>query len=237
MTAPGLILSTDFYAGIAPEATSKLREQAALIREKITKTTADIIDIGRDLSAAKKYLKHGQFLIWVEAEIGIATRTAQAYMGAFKLAKKCATVAYLPPAAVYRLAARSTPPVVVEKVIAKTVAGQAVTEKMVADMIATIKERRTEDRRLSPRLNPIARAWIQAKEAQRREFAIDYQADIIRAQQQHELSAEQSRIKAIADRAEAASDRKRDAGTTSAVDPLSTSDMPDIPEFLRRSAP
>ena len=228
--------SFDFNS-IAPEAASKLREQAVLIKAKITKTTADIIDIGRDLLAAKKYLEHGQFLIWVEAEIGIATRTAQAYMAASRFAEKYATVAYLPSAAVYRLAARSTPPVVVEKVIAKAVAGQVVTEKMVADMIATSKERRKEDRRLSPRLNPIARAWIQAKEAQRREFAIDYQADIIRAQQQHELSAGQRRIKSIADRAEAASDRKRDAGTTSAVDPLSTSDMPDIPEFLRRSAP
>ena len=77
---------------------SNLRRQANPDQAQIGKATQDLIDIGRDLLAAKKHLiDHGDFVKWVEAEVGIARRTAQAYMAIAKLADdKGAAVALLP---------------------------------------------------------------------------------------------------------------------------------------------
>ena len=59
----------------------------------------------------------GGGIAWIEREVGILRRTAQAYMSAAKLAEKSATVALLLPATVYRLAAPSVPAAVVEIVL------------------------------------------------------------------------------------------------------------------------
>src|ERR1051325_1842256 len=128
------------YAGIGPDLASNLRQQATRIKRRIASTTQDLIDIGRDLAAAKQQLKHGQFVRWVEAEVGIVKRTAQAYMAAARLAdSKSAAVALLPPATVHRLAAKSTPPEVVDAVCTKAAAGDVLPDKVVEEMISEAK--------------------------------------------------------------------------------------------------
>jgi hypothetical protein len=66
------------YEHLAPDIAEGLRTEAARLRHLITKTTADMIEIGRDLISIKARLEHGQFADWVEREIGIGVRTAQA---------------------------------------------------------------------------------------------------------------------------------------------------------------
>jgi hypothetical protein len=69
-----------------------------------------VVNIGKDLIGAKRYLSHGAFLCWVEAEAGIPARTAQVYMQVAQwVGGKGATVAHLPLTALYLLSARSTP--------------------------------------------------------------------------------------------------------------------------------
>jgi hypothetical protein len=103
-----LTLSRFDYSGISPSTAADLQKQAELIKGLITKTTAGIIEIGRNLLAAKQHIEHGQFIDWVESEIGIADRTAQSYMAIARLAeRKSATVALLPPTTAHRLAAKS----------------------------------------------------------------------------------------------------------------------------------
>jgi Protein of unknown function (DUF3102) len=132
------------YSVIDADLASNLRQQATRIRTRIGKATQDLIDIGRDLLAAKKHLTdHGDFIKWVEAEVGIARRTAQAYMAIAKLADdKGATIALLPPTTVHRLASKSAPPEVVSEVVAKAQSGDVLPDRTVSEMILEAKFQR-----------------------------------------------------------------------------------------------
>jgi hypothetical protein len=136
------------YSVLDVDIASNLREQANRIRTRIGKATQDLIDIGRDLLAAKKHLlDHGEFIKWVESEVGIARRTAQAYMAIAKLADdKGAAIALLPPTTVHRLAAKSAPPEVVSEVVAKARSGDVLPDRTVFEMISEAKaqKRQTE---------------------------------------------------------------------------------------------
>jgi hypothetical protein len=132
------------YSTLDAETASNLRAQANRIRKHIGKATQDLIDIGRDLLAAKKHLlDHGEFIKWVESEIGIVRRTAQAYMAIAKLAEeKGATIALLPPTTAHRLAAKSTPSEVVSEVVAKAQSGDVLPDGRVAEMISEAKSQK-----------------------------------------------------------------------------------------------
>jgi len=129
------------YSVMDADLASNLRRQATRIRTRIGKATQDLIDIGRDLVAAKKHLiDHGDFITWVEAEVGIARRTAQAYMAIAKLADdKGEAIALLPPTTVHRLASKSAPPEVVSEVVAKAQSGDVLPDRMVSEMILEAK--------------------------------------------------------------------------------------------------
>jgi len=128
------------YGALEPAVAADLRAQAERIRGRIRKTTTDIILIGHDLAAAKKHIVgHGDFVRWVEAEVGIEARSAQRYMAAAQLYDKNDTVSLLPPATVYRLAAKSAPVPVIEAVVAKAAAGEIVPDTAVKEMIADAK--------------------------------------------------------------------------------------------------
>jgi hypothetical protein len=129
------------YGDVLPELATRLRAQAERIRGRIRKSTEEIIDIGRDLLAVKDELERGAFICWVETEVGINRRTAQAYISAAKLYEKSATVALFPPATVYRLASKSAPAEVVETVIAKADAGEIVPEVVVQGMLSEAQAR------------------------------------------------------------------------------------------------
>lgn len=132
------------YSVFDVETASNLRAQANRIRKRIGKATQDLIDIGRDLLAAKKHLlDHGEFIKWVEFEVGIVRRTAQAYMAIAKLAdEKGAAIALLPPTTAHRLAAKSTPSEVVSEVVAKAQSGDVVPDRRVSEMISEAKSQK-----------------------------------------------------------------------------------------------
>jgi len=137
------------YSVVDADLASNLRRQANRIRTRISKATQDLIDIGRDLFAAKKHLiDHGDFIKWVEAEVGIARRTAQAYMAIAKLADdKGAAIALLPPTTVHRLASKSAPPEVVSEVVAKAQSGDVLPDRTVSEMILEAKFQRKKSAR------------------------------------------------------------------------------------------
>jgi hypothetical protein len=139
------------YSVLDVDIASNLREQANRIRTRIGKATQDLIDIGRDLLAAKKHLlDHGEFIKWVESEVGIARRTAQAYMAIAKLADdKGAAIALLPPTTVHRLAAKSAPPEVVSEVVAKARSGDVLPDRTVFEMISEAKAQKKQTEQVS----------------------------------------------------------------------------------------
>jgi hypothetical protein len=147
MTAALALVPPPFdYSAMDVELAANLRKQAARIRKRIGKATQDLIDIGRDLTAAKKQLvDHGEFIEWVETEVGISRRTAQAYMAVARLADdKGAAIALLPPTTVHRLAAKSAPAEVVSEVIAKAESGDVLPDRTVSEMILEAKSQRKQ---------------------------------------------------------------------------------------------
>jgi hypothetical protein len=122
-----------------------LQAQARLIKKLIAKTTADLIDLGRHLIAAKQHIGHGLFIPWVEGEIGISGRTAQRYMAIAQLAEaKNDSVSLLPPTILHRLAAPSAPLEVVDYVIGQANDGVIVQDSVVAMMIADARRSQTQ---------------------------------------------------------------------------------------------
>ena len=145
------------YSVFDADTASNLRSQAKRIRKRIGKATQDLIDIGRDLLAAKKNLvDHGAFIDWVESEVGIVRRTAQAYMALAKFADdNGAAIALLPPTTAHRLAAKSAPPEIVSEVVSKALSGEVLPDRAVAEMILAAKSQK--DRTQLPDVDVLSR--------------------------------------------------------------------------------
>jgi hypothetical protein len=130
---------SDFnYASVPISVARFLKGQATRIRQYAAKS---IIQIGKDLTSAKHFLSHGQFVRWVETEVGIPVRTAQAYMRAAQWASgKGATVALLPPSLLYVLSASSTPKEVIEEIITKAEAGERITLSTIRAKLRALRD-------------------------------------------------------------------------------------------------
>lgn len=87
------------YSDVQPTVARFLRGQADRIRQQCV---TSIIQIGKALREAKRHLSHGAFLQWVEWEVCIPVRAAQAYMRvAAWAADKGAAVVHLTPTTLY----------------------------------------------------------------------------------------------------------------------------------------
>lgn len=132
------------YSDIDEVKRNDVRKAAERIKVRMERTVQDIIEIGIDLNKVKASLGHGHFLRWIEAEFGMAERTARNFMSvAQTYAGKSATVADLPVRALYELAAPSTPQEVRDQVEELVLDGEKVT---VAD-IKAMKEQFASERK------------------------------------------------------------------------------------------
>jgi hypothetical protein len=187
--------STFDYGCLAHTEAATLRQDALRLRGLVTKTTANMIEVGQDLVAIKDRLNHGQFTSWVEAEIGISIRTAQGYMRFAMLAEgKSETVALLPPSTARMLASKSTPPEIVQQVIAKAATGNIVPDRVVRDLIS---ERQFELRRAAAAARQIERKARRPKSVRERE---ERERQAYRAERERERAETTARAQAIIDR-------------------------------------
>ena len=112
------------YGAFSPSVANFLKGQAETI---LRGQTTSILQTGKILLEAKRYLSHGQFLRWVELELSMPPRTAQAYMQVACWAKgKSATISRLPPSLLYFLSAPSTPDPFAAGLLARLEAGERV---------------------------------------------------------------------------------------------------------------
>jgi hypothetical protein len=113
------------YASVPLSVAKFLRGQADRIRRQCV---TSIVQIGKALSESKRHLSHGAFLQWLECEVGIPARTAQAHMRVAQWAAgKSATVAHLGPSVLYLLSAQSTPEEFTAKILARCESGEQIT--------------------------------------------------------------------------------------------------------------
>ncbi|SHH25139.1 hypothetical protein SAMN05444169_6542 [Bradyrhizobium erythrophlei] len=194
MTGISIIRSTFDYNCLAPADAASLREHANKLRGLIAKSTADMIQVGRDLLAIKDRLEHGQFTVWVEHEIGIGIRTVQMYMQMSRLAEgKNETISLLPPSTVRMLAAKSTSPEIVEKVIARAGSGDILPESAVKEMIS-------DDRQTKRNAKLEAKAAARRSKARGARAGAAAKREAWLAQQELEKAEDQAKAQSIINR-------------------------------------
>jgi hypothetical protein len=119
------------YSSVPCSVAKFLMGQADRIRRHCV---TSIIQIGKALLEAKRHLSHGAFLQWVESEVRIPVRTAQAYMRVASWASdKGATVAHLSPSALYLLSAPSTPESFSTEILRRADAGEHVAPSFIRE--------------------------------------------------------------------------------------------------------
>lgn len=129
---------------ITREAT--LADHADAIRTLGKRVIADVIEIGRRLTEAKRIAGHGNWLPWLEREFRWTDRTALNFMRVHELAMKSETVSDLdiPVRGLYLLAAPSTPDEARAEVLARAEGGEALS---VADVQRTVNKVRNKQRK------------------------------------------------------------------------------------------
>jgi hypothetical protein len=135
-TAPLQVDSFD-YSRLSGSIAKFLRNQADRINQTSSRS---VIQIGKDLIAAKRYLAHGEFVTWVKCEAGLPARTAQAYMQVANwAAHKSPSVTRLPPSVLYVISARSAPEQFVQQLLERVEAGEQISARTVRQEIKSIR--------------------------------------------------------------------------------------------------
>jgi Protein of unknown function (DUF3102) len=125
------------YSSVPSSVATFLRTQADRINQTSSKS---LLQIGKDLIAAKRYLAHGAFIAWVEYEAGMSARTAQAYMHVANwAARKNSAVTRLAPSILYIISARSVPEEFIEKLLQRMESGEKITARDVRQEIASLR--------------------------------------------------------------------------------------------------
>lgn len=196
MPQPGACTVTTMfdYASLTPAEAAALRQQAVRLRGLVATSTSNMIQIGAELMSIKRRLEHGQFTDWIEREIRISARTAQRFIAVSKLAEgKTDTVSLLPPSTVRMLAVKSTPPEIVEQVIARAESGDILSESAVKEMISDDRETKRNAKREAEAAARRARSKrVRAKAAAERE--------VWRAEQEQKRLEDQAKAQSIIDR-------------------------------------
>ncbi|MGY3621913.1 DUF3102 domain-containing protein [Bradyrhizobium sp. USDA 10063] len=148
----GSLCSSRFsYESVPSNVAAFLRGQADRIRQQCA---ISVIQIGKALIEAKRYLSHGEFLRWVESEVCIPSRSAQAYMRAAKwAADKHATVARLSPSALYLLSASGTPEEFATDILNRIEAGEYISPSAMRAELKMLRANEHQER-VGPEVSP-----------------------------------------------------------------------------------
>ena len=126
------------YDAVPSSAANFLKGQADRIRKQCV---TSIIQIGKALNESKRHLSHGAFLKWVEWEVCLPARTAQAYMRiANWAADKSAAVAHLSPSMLYVLSASSTPNDYVVEILSRAESGETIAPSAVRNELKALRK-------------------------------------------------------------------------------------------------
>jgi hypothetical protein len=132
------------YRALGTDVAAEMRARASRSLQR-----ASVLDVGRELIAAKKLVAHGFFRDWVQTACQIHTRTAERIMQAALLVEKDDKLSYLPPDGLLALASRSAPEPVVSEIMEEIGAGERPTAARIKRRIAQAKQ--AEKGKLGPR--------------------------------------------------------------------------------------
>ncbi len=136
-----------FYVSISKSDAEELRAVAARINERDRAMRAGIIDTGNDLIAIKDRMS-GHFDRWLKLEFGMSKATAWNYISvAEKFGSAPKVVEVLPPATVYKLAAKATPADLRKAIVLEIESGAVPTKNGVEERIAEARYQVAEAKR------------------------------------------------------------------------------------------
>jgi hypothetical protein len=142
------------YESVPTSVAKFLRGQADRIRRQCA---TSIIQIGKALLEAKRHLSHGGFLRWVECEVGIPVRTAQAYMRVANWAStKGATVAHLSPTALHLLSSTGVPEDFVTDILSRTEAGEYIASSALREELKALRSNNKRENFVTERCSQLA---------------------------------------------------------------------------------
>ena len=129
------------YGTLSPDVANEMRARASRIQSL---QRASVLDVGRELIAAKNSVEHGFFRNWVESACQLHIRTAERAMRAAALVGENDKLSYLPPDGLLALASRSAPQPVIAEIMEEIGAGERPSAAGIRRRIAEAK--RTEKR-------------------------------------------------------------------------------------------
>lgn len=147
------------YSTLTAEVANEMRRYASSIQRF---QRASVLDVGRELIAAKELVEHGFFRSWVEIACQLHIRTAERLMQAAMLVQKNDNLSYLPPDGLLALASRSTPTAVVSEIIGEIAAGERPNAARIKRRISLAKQ--AEKR--APELPPQERELEEVKDCE-----------------------------------------------------------------------
>jgi len=132
------------YDSVSSPVARFLKGQADRIRHH---HVSSIVNIGKALLEAKRHLSHGAFQGWVESEVCMSVRTAQAYMRVahWVSATKNTAIGRLPPTILYILSAPSTPQDFVSNILSRLEAGEIIAPSVIRKELHTLRLGRSRD--------------------------------------------------------------------------------------------
>jgi Protein of unknown function (DUF3102) len=136
MTGTDLTLRDFDYAALAADVADEMRARASRIHEI---RQASVLEVGRELIAAKEQVEHGCFVAWVQTACQMNIRGAERAMQAAELVEKNDKLSYLPPDGLLALASRSAPPSVVTQILGEIAAGETPNAARIKRRIAQTK--------------------------------------------------------------------------------------------------
>jgi hypothetical protein len=137
--------ATSFALASRGQVSVSLAEHAAEIRRLGQRVIGDVIEIGRRLTECRKITGHGNWLPWLNRELGWSHSAALNFMRAFQLAKSKSanfTNLNLPISALYLLAAPSTPAAARDEILERAGAGEDIKVADVKKVIGAAKQSR-----------------------------------------------------------------------------------------------
>lgn len=137
----------EFYGSVDKAQAEELRAVAARIKERDRMARAAIIEIGNDLIAIKNSMP-GHFDRWLKLEFDLSKATAWNYINAAeRFGDVPKVVEILPPATVYKLAAKATPQNLRDAVVLEITSGTVPTKQDVERRIAIARNEAAEAER------------------------------------------------------------------------------------------
>ena len=119
--------STFDYSSLDADLSAYLREKTTGIKQLVRRSGQDIINIGQSLIDVKGRLEHGQFYLWLEAEIGLNYRTANRFMSVAERFKSEQLLDLdILPSALYELSAPSVPETATEEALLRAKQGEKI---------------------------------------------------------------------------------------------------------------